>query len=172
MRCPCIKRRKASLRRIQISQTSLAARGTLGINLLTATIGVTGRKDGSTHHQSLGTKKRKETSLQIGVMDPTTATKVGDSRATPRGKELEVSLCAAAMARLSHAIKEENRVFHFVPHPEIKAMHLAEGGAQKGLITTGTETIDTVLVHMAHVQETDLALATGIHLLEAMESFP
>ena len=90
-------------------QTSLATRGTLGINLLTVTIGETRRKDGSTHRQSHGTK-RKKMSLQIGVMDPTTATKVGDSRATPRERELKVSLCVVMMARLSQFTREDSRV--------------------------------------------------------------
>ena len=56
-----------------------------------------------------------------------------------------------------------------MPHPETKAMRLAEGEAQKGPTTIGTETID-VPVHKVDVQETDHAPATGTLLLEATES--
>ena len=51
-------------------------------------------------------------------------------------------------------------------------MHLAEGEAQKGLLTIGTRMIDDVLVRKVDVQGTDLVLSTGTHLLEAMEFFP
>ena len=51
-------------------------------------------------------------------------------------------------------------------------MHLAEGEAQESPIMIGTRMIDDVLVRKVDVQGTDLALSTGTHLLEAMESFP
>ena len=78
------------------------------MDLLTTAIGKARREDGNTQIRSHGTKSHLM-SLQIGVTEPLTTAKVGENRATPRGREQRVSPCAAMMARITRTANIMNK---------------------------------------------------------------